>query len=114
MEGRQNFKIKNLHIMVDTLSTAEFWKIVEKAFIRHRNTTFDKQVFLITKQLRGEAVERSHGEFEELVENCDFENKDGKLIRDVFIRKLIEPEKQKHILKQAVEPRKALKLAINF
>ena len=48
---------------IDTLSTAEFWKIVEVAFIRTRNITFAHHVFLITKQLRGETVEHFYGEF---------------------------------------------------
>ena len=47
---------KNPHILIDTLSTAEFWKIVEETFIRPRNIIFDRHVFLITKQFRGETV----------------------------------------------------------
>ena len=43
--------------MIDTLSTVDFWKIAEEAFIRPRNITFDRHVFLITKQRRGETVE---------------------------------------------------------
>ena len=34
VEGRQILNCKNPHIMIDALSTAEFWKIVEEAFIR--------------------------------------------------------------------------------
>ena len=61
VEGRRIFNCKNPHIMIDTLATAEFWKIVEEAFIRPRNITFDLHVFLITKQLRGETVEHFYG-----------------------------------------------------
>ena len=50
----------------------------------------------------------------ELAENCDFENKEETLIRDVFITNLIDPEIQKELLKQTVEPRQALDLAINM
>ena len=42
---------KNPHIMVDTLTTVNFGKIVEEALIRPRNITFDHHVFLITKQI---------------------------------------------------------------
>ena len=100
--------------MIDTLSTAEFWKIVEAAFIRPRNITFDRHVFLITKQLRVEAVEHFYGKLKELAENCDFENKEEALTRDVFITNLIDPEIQKELLKQTVEPRQALQLAVNM
>ena len=86
---------KNRHILIDTLSTAEFWKIVEDAFIRPRNIIFDRQVFLTTRQLWGETVEHFYYKLKELAENCDFENKEETLIRDVFITNLIDPEIQK-------------------
>ena len=114
IEGRRILNCKNPHIMIDTLSTVNFWKIVEEAFIRPCNITFDRHVFLITKQLRGETVEHFYGKLKELAENCDFENKEETLIRDVFITNLIDPEIQKELLKQTVEPRQALELAINM
>ena len=100
VEGRQISNCKNPHIMIDTLSAAEFRKIVEAAFIHPRNITFDRHVFLIAKQLRGEAVENFYGKLRELAENCDFENKEETLIRDIFITNLIDPEIQKELLKQ--------------
>ena len=100
--------------MIDTLSTVDFWKIVEEAFIRPRNITFDRHVFLITKQLGVETVEHFYGKLRELVENCDFENKEETLIRDVFITNLMDPEIRKEHLKQTVEPCLALELAINM
>ena len=57
VKERRILNCKNSHIMIDTLCTAEFWKIAEEAFIRPRNITFDRLVFFITKQLRGETVE---------------------------------------------------------
>ena len=48
-----------------------------------------------------------------MAENCDFENRKETLIRDVFITNLMDPENQKELLKQTVEPRQALELAIN-
>ena len=89
------------------------WWIVEGAFIRPRNIKFDRHVFLLTKHLRGETVEHFYDKLKELAENCDFENKEETLIRDVFITNLIDPAIQKE-LKQTVELRQALELAINM
>ena len=114
IEARRILNCKNPHIMIDTLTNVDFWKIVEEAFIRPRNITFDRHVFLITKQLRGETVEHFYGKLKELAENCDFENKEETLIRDVFITNLMDPEIQKELLKQTVEPPQALELAINM
>ena len=114
VEGFRILNCKNPHIMIDTLATVDFWKMVEEAFIRPHNITFDRHVFLITKQLRGETVEHFYGKLKELAENCDFENKEETLIRDVFITNLMDPEIQKELLKQTDEPRQALELAINM
>ena len=114
VEGRRIPVCKNPHIMIDTLATVDFWKIVEEAFIRPRNITFDRHVFFITKQLPGETVEHFYGKLNELAENFDFENKEDTLIGDVFITNLMDPEIQKQLLKQTGEPRQALELAINM
>ena len=95
IEGRRILNCKNWHIIIDTLATVDFWKIVEEAFNRPRNITFDRHVFLITKRLRGEHF---YGKLKELEENCDFENKEETLIRDVFITNLMDPEIQKDSL----------------
>ena len=49
----------------------------------------------------------------ELAENCDFENKEEILIREVLIINLIDTEIQKELPKQTVEPRQALELIWN-
>ena len=97
VEGRRILNCKIPHIMIDTLSTAEIWKVVKAAFIRFQRSLLI--VFLITKQRRGETVERFYGKLKELAKNCDFENKEETLIRDVFITNLIDPEIQKELLK---------------
>ena len=77
---------------------------------RSGNITFEGHVFLITRQLRGEIVEQFFGELKDLAENYDFENKEETLISDVFITNLIDPEIQKELLKQTIEPRQVLEL----
>ena len=84
--------------MIDTFSTAEFWKNVEAAFIRLWNITFHCPVFMITKQLCGKTVKHFNGNLKESAESCDFENKEENLIQDVFITYLIDPEIQKNSL----------------
>ena len=100
--------------MIDTLTTAEFWKIAQDAFIPPQKINFGRHIFLSAKQLRGETVALFYGKLKELVENCDFENKEETLIGDVIITNLIDPDIQKKFLKQTVEPRQALQLAIKM
>ena len=115
LEGRWILNCKNPHIMNDTLSTAEFWKIVEAAFICPRNTTFDRHIFLIAKQLRSETVKQFYGKLKRISRKLRFwKIIEESLLRDVFITNLIDPEIQKELLKQTVEPRQALELADNM
>ena len=55
-----------------------------------------------------------YGKLKEFAKNCDFKIKEEILIRDVFITNLIDREIQKELLKQTIEPREALELAINM
>ena len=66
VEGRCILNCKNPHILIDTLPIVDFCNIVEEALIRSRNITFDRNVFLITKQLRGDTVEHFYGKLKEL------------------------------------------------
>ena len=54
VEGRMILNRKNPHIVIDTLSTAEFWENVENAFIKPRNIIFDRHVSLITDNFDGD------------------------------------------------------------
>ena len=114
VEGRRILSSNIPRIMINSLTTAEFWKIVEEAFIRPRKVTSDRHVFLITKQLRGETLTHFYGKLKQFTENYDFGNNEKTLLRDVLVTNLIDPEKQKERLKQTVEPSKALKLATHM
>ena len=100
--------------MIDTLSTAAFWKTEDDAFIQPRKTTVDRHVFLITKQFCGQTGEHFAGKLKELAKNCDFQNDEETLIRDIFITNLIDLEIQKELLNLIFEPRQALELAKNI
>ena len=53
VEGPRIIKSKKTHIMVDTLSKAETWTLVEGALIRAQNIKIDRHVFFVTKRLWG-------------------------------------------------------------
>ena len=77
------------------------------AFIRLRKKTFDRHVFLITNQIRGETVKNFLGKLRDLAEKCDLVNKEETLIRHVFMTILIDPEVQKKLLKQTTAEQNA-------
>ncbi|XP_075239365.1 uncharacterized protein LOC142334921 [Convolutriloba macropyga] len=71
-------------------------------------------MLLTTKQSKGESIEHFFGKLKELSENCDLGNQEDTLIRDLFIANMQDPEIQRELLRETLEPPQALRLAINI
>ena len=87
---------------------------MEDSFIKVRNITYDRFVFYSCKQQKGESVESFYGRRIELAENCNLGSEETTLIRDAFILNMLDHETQKELLKETVEPPKALEIAIQM
>ena len=87
---------------------------LDKTFIRVHNITFDQYLFLTRKQQKGEPIETFYGHLKELSENCDLGQNGDTIIRDVFIANIQNEDIQKELLKETVEPDKALAIEINI
>ena len=83
-------------------------------FIRIHNITFDRYLFLTRKQQKGEPIEKFYGHLKELSENCDLGEKGDTIIGDVFIANMQNEDIQKELLKETVDPDRALAIAINI
>ena len=89
--------------------------MMEIAFIRPRNITFDRYVFFARKQKKGETVEQFYSILKELAESCDFENREEAIIRgDIFITNMLDDDIQRELLRDTVEPERALSIAVNM
>ena len=87
---------------------------MEDSFTKVRNITYDRFVFYSCKQQKGESVESFYGRLIEQDENCSLGSEEPTLIRDAFILNMIDHETQKELLKEIVEPSKALEIAIQM
>ena len=114
MEGRRVFNSKNSTINLEAISTKNLWDILNTTFIRIHNITFDRYLFLTRKQQKGEPIEKFYGHLKELSENCDLGEKGDTIIRDVFITNMQNEDIQKELLKETVDPDRALAIAINI
>ena len=113
-EGRRVFNSKNSTIILDEISTRNLWDVLNKFFIRIHNITFERYLFLTRKRQKGEPIEKFYGDFKELSENCDLGEKGDTIIRDVFIANMQNEDIQRELLKETVDPDKALAIAINI
>ena len=88
--------------------------MMEIVFIRPRSITFDCYVFFWRKQKKGETVEQCYRILKELAENCDFESREEVIIRDIFITNMLDDEIQRELLRDTVDPERALSIAVNI
>ena len=87
---------------------------MEDFFTKIRNIFYDRFVFYTCKQQKGESVESFYGRLIELAENSTLGSVETTLIRDAFILNMIDHETQKELLKETVEPSKALEIAMQM
>ena len=98
---------------IDTLITMELWRILEEAFIRAKNITFDRYTLLTTKQIKRESVEHFYENLRNCQKTVNSETKKT-LLRDLFIANMQDSEIRTELLKETVTPAQALCLAINI
>ena len=113
-EGRRIFKRKHPHFRIEKQPFNDLWKAMEDSFTKVRNITYDRFVFYSCKQQKGESVESFYGRLIEQAQNCSLGSEETSLIRDAFILNMIDHETQKELLKETVEPSKALEIAIQM
>ena len=113
-EGRRLQTQKVHHDNVYDLTTLKLWEMMEIAFIHPRNTTFDRYVLFSRKQKKDEIVEQFYSILKELSENCDFENREEVIIRDIFITNMLDDDIQRELLRDTVDPERALSIAFNM
>ena len=113
MEGRRVFNSKKLTINLEAISTRNLWDVLNTTFIRFHNITFDRYLFHTRKQQKGEPIEKFYGHLKELSEICDLGEKGDTIIRDVFIANMQHENIKKELLKEIVDPDRALAIAIN-
>ena len=87
---------------------------MEIALLRPRNITIDRYVFFSRKQKKGETVEQFYSILKELAENCYFENREEVIIRDIFITNMLGDYIQRELLRDTVDPERALRIAVNM
>ena len=113
-EGRRIFKSKHPHFQIEKQPFKDLWKAMEDSFTKVRNITYDHFVFYSCKQQKDESVESFYGRLIEQAENCSPGSEEASLHRDAFILNMIDHETQKELLKETVEPLKALEIAIQM
>ena len=113
-DGRRLLTQRFPHDNIYDLTTLKIWELMEIAFIGPRNINFDCHVFFSRKQKKGEPVDQFYSILKELAENCDFENREEVVIRDIFIKNMLDDDIQRELLRDTVDPERALSIGENM
>ena len=113
-EGRRLLTQKFPHDNIYDLITLKLLEMMEIDFIRPLNIRFDRYEFFSRKQKKGETVEQFYSIVKELAENYDFENREEVIIRGIFITNMLDDDIQRELLRDTVDPERALSIAVNM
>ena len=59
-------------------------------------------------------MEQFYSVLKELAEKCDFENREEVIIRDIFVTNMLDDDMQRELLRDKVEPKGNLSIAVNM
>ena len=112
-EGKRVFAQKHPRVKVLGISFKEFYELLESAFIKPTNITFERYKLLSRKQKDRESCEQFWGELSDLARSCEIGiNAEQEWIRDVFIFKMKKCDSQRRLLSETLNPLDALNQAI--
>ena len=64
--------------------------------------------------MKGETVEQYNSVLKKLAENCDFENREEVISRDIFIINMLDDDIQRELLLDTIHPERTLSIAVNM
>ena len=88
--------------------------MTEIALFRPQNIPFDRFVSFSRKQKKGETLKQFYSILKELAQNCDFQNCEQVIIRDIFITNMLDDDTQRELLRDTKDPDRALSIAVNM
>ena len=112
-EGKRVFAQKHPGVKVLGISFKELFELLETAFIKPTNITFERYKLLSRKQKNRESYEQFWGALSDLARSCKIGiNAEQELIRDVFIFNMKNCDLQRRLLSETLNPVDALNQAI--
>ena len=112
-EGKRVFAQKHPRVKILGISFKEFYEMLELAFIKPTNITFERYKLLSRKQKDRESYEQFWGALSDLARSCEIGiNAEQEWIRDVFIFNMKNCDLQRRLLSETLNPLDALNQAI--
>ena len=112
-EGKRVFAQEHPRVEVLEISFKEFFDLLETAFIKPTNITFERYKLLSRKQNDMESYEQFWGALSDLARSCEIGiNAEQEWIRDVFIFNMKNCYLQRRLLSETLNPVNALNQAI--
>ena len=113
VEGKKIFAQKHPRVKILGISFKKFFELLEAAFIKPTNMTFERDKLLSSKQKDRESYEQFWGALSDLARSCEIGiNAEQEWIGDVIIFNLKNCDLQRRLLSETLNPVDALNQAI--
>ena len=110
---KESSRKKNPRVKISTISFTAFWTLLDAAFNKPPNTTFERYKLLNHKQKDRESYEQFWRVLTDLASTGIIkENDEAEWIRDVFICNMRNTDTQRKLLSTTVSPTEALNQAL--
>ena len=107
------FTQKNPRVKILAITFSEFWTLLDAAFNKPPNTTFERYKLLNRKQKDRESYEQFWGALTDLASTCNIkESEEAEWIRDIFICNMKNRDTQRKLLSATISPSEALNQAL--
>ena len=104
-EGKRVFTQKNPRVKILAILFSEFWTLLDAAFNKPPNTTFERYKLLNRKQKDRESYEQFWGALTDLASTCNIKESDeAEWIRDIFICNMKNTDTQRKLLSATISP----------
>ena len=112
-EGKRVFTQKNPRVKILAIKFSEFWTLLDAAFNKPPNTTFERYKLLNRKQKDRESYEHFWGALTDLASTCNIKESDeAEWIRNIFICNMKNTDTQRKLLSATISPSEALNQAL--
>ena len=68
----------------------------------------------LREKKKGTTVKQFYRILKKLAENCDFENREEVIIREIFISNMLDDDIRRELLRDTVESERALRIVVNM
>ena len=113
-KGQDELHKRRPHLDLSTVRYPRMIDVLETEFKKERNETYETFQLLSRKQFINESLEQFHSVLSGLAARCNFRTLEDRILRDVFIVNMNNPEEKKELRRSTKTPEEVYRIALSY